>query len=204
MAKPRNEFPELSKDIKRVHINSVNKLLPFIGEEVVRKLQQAGPSWTGRYSNSWQIEVAGVKSTGTRNPGEPKPVKSPKIKLADARKNRVSKNEIKLEIRNLARSRGYAQDEREGRFRRGKAGTKKIGVEPRTQLGKRQEKFDQTTTGRVIGFRGDIGGGKPGIISSRTAKLDWFKTFQKAGELERIIKIEVDKNNRRNKGKKLK
>ena len=204
MAKPRNEFPELSKDIKRVHINSVNKLLPFIGEEVVRKLQQAGPSWTGRYSNSWQIEVAGVKSTGTRNPGEPTHVKSPKIKLADARKNRVSKNEIKLEIRNLARIRGYAQDEREGRFRRGKAGTKKIGVEPRTQLGKRQEKFDQTTTGRVIGFRGDIGGGKPGIISSRTAKLDWFKTFQKAGELERIIKIEVDKNNRRNKGKKLK
>ena len=204
MAKPRNEFPELSKDIKRVHINSVNKLLPFIGEEVVRKLQQAGPSWTGRYSNSWQIEVAGVKSTGTRNPGEPKPVKSPKIKLADARKNRVSKNEIKLEIRNLARSRGYAQDEREGRFRRGKAGTKKIGVEPRTQLGKRQEKFDQTTTGRVIGFRGDIGGGKPGVISSRTAPLDWFDTFKDGGELKRIIKIEVDKNNKRNKGKKLK
>ena len=112
MAKPNNEIPELSKDIKRVHINAVNKLLPLIGEEVVRRLQQAGPSWTGRYSNSWQIEVAGVKSTGTLNHGEPKPVKSPKIKLADARSNRVSKNEIKLEIRNLARSRGYAQDEK--------------------------------------------------------------------------------------------
>ena len=204
MAKPNNEIPELSKDIKRVHINSVNKLLPFIGEEVVRKLQQAGPSWTGRYSNSWQIEVAGVKSTGTRNPGEPKPVKSPKIKLADARKNRVSKNEIKLEIRNLARSRGYAKDEKEGRFRRGKAGTKKIGVEPRTKLGKRPGKFTETTTGRVIGFRGDIGGGKPGVISSRTAPLDWFDTFKDGGELKRIIKIEVDKNNKRNKGKKLK
>ena len=171
---------------------------------MVSRLQQAGPSWTGRYSNSWQIEVAGVKSTGTRNPGEPKPVKSPKIKLADARKNRVSKNEIKLEIRNLARSRGYAQDEKEGRFRRGKAGTKKIGVEPRTKLGKRPGKFTETTTGRVIGFRGDIGGGKPGVISSRTAPLDWFDTFKDGGELKRIIKIEVDKNNKRNKGKKLK
>ena len=187
MAKPNNEIPELSKDIKRVHINAVNKLLPLLGEEVVRRLQQAGPSWTGRYSNSWQIEVAGVKSTGTRNPGEPKPVKSPKIKLADARKNRVSKNEIKLEIRNLARSRGYAQDEREGRFRRGKAGTKKIGVEPKTKLGKRPGKFTETTTGRVIGFRGDIGGGKPGVISSRTAPLDWFDTFKDGGELKRII-----------------
>ena len=204
MAKPRNEFPELSKDIKRVHINAVNKLLPLIGEQVVSRLQQAGPSWTGRYSNSWQIEVAGVKSTGTRNPGEPKPVKSPKIKLADARANRVSRNEIKLEIRNLARSRGYAQDEKEGRFRRGKAGTKKIGVEPRTKLGKRPGKFTETTTGRVIGFRGDIGGGKPGVISSRTAPLDWFDTFKDGGELKRIIKIEVDKNNRRNRGKKLK
>ena len=204
MAKPNNEIPELSKDIKRVHINAVNKLLPLLGEEVVSRLQPAGPSWTGRYSNSWQIEVAGVKSTGTRNPGEPKPVKSPKIKLADARSNRVSKNEIKLEIRNLARSRGYAQDEKEGRFRRGKAGTKKIGVEPRTKLGKRPGKFTETTTGRVIGFRGDIGGGKPGVISSRTAPLDWFDTFKDGGELKRIIKIEVDKNNRRNRGKKLK
>ena len=51
MAKPNNEIPELSKDIKRVHINAVNKLLPLLGEEVVRRLQQAGPSWTGRYSN---------------------------------------------------------------------------------------------------------------------------------------------------------
>ena len=204
MAKPNNEIPELSKDIKRVHINAVNKLLPLLGEEVVSRLQQAGPSWTGRYSNSWQIEVAGVKSTGTRNPGEPKPVKSPKIKLADARANRVSRNEIKLEIRNLARSRGYAQDEKQGRFRRGKAGTKKIGVEPKTKLGKRPGKFTETTTGRVIGFRGDIGGGKPGVISSRTAPLDWFDTFKDGGELKRIIKIEVDKNNRRNRGKKLK
>ena len=204
MAKPNNEIPELSKDIKRVHINAVNKLLPLLGEEVVSRLQQAGPSWTGRYSNSWQIEVAGVKSTGTRNPGEPKPVKSPKIKLADARANRVSRNAIKLEIRNLARSRGYAQDEKEGRFRRGKAGTKKIGVEPKTKLGKRPGKFTETTTGRVIGFRGDIGGGKPGVISSRTAPLDWFDTFKDGGELKRIIKIEVDKNNRRNRGKKLK
>ena len=131
-------------------------------------------------------------------------MKAPKLDVKSIRSGRSSKDTVELRITNLARSRGYAQDEREGRFRRGKAGTKKIGVEPRTQLGKRQEKFDQTTTVRVIGFRGDIGGGKPGIISSRTAKLAWFKTFQKAGELERIIKIEVDKNNRRNKGKKLK
>ena len=204
MAKPKNDIPDLKKEVSRWTATVLNKGVLPSAEDLVRELQFKGPSWTGRYSNSWQIEVAGVKSTGTRNPGEPKPVKSPKIKLADARKNRVSKNEIKLEIRNLARSRGYAQDEKEGRFRRGKAGTKKIGVEPKTKLGKRPEKFDQTTTGRVIGLRGDIGGGKPGIISSRTAKLDWFKTFQKAGELERIIKIEVDKNNRRNKGKKLK
>ena len=199
----KGQFDKFQKKIDRYTTSVLNGQLTG-AEEVVKLLQFRGPSWTGRYSNSWQIEVAGVKSTGTRNPGEPKPVKSPKIKLADARSNRVSKNEIKLEIRNLARSRGYAQDEKEGRFRRGKAGTKKIGVEPRTKLGKRPGKFTETTTGRVIGFRGDIGGGKPGVISSRTAPLDWFDTFKDGGELKRIIKIEVDKNNKRNKGKKLK
>ena len=65
------------KKLQRYTANKLNGAL--VGaEEVVKLLQFKGPSWTGRYSNSWQIRVGNEKTTGTRKPGNPQPVKAPK------------------------------------------------------------------------------------------------------------------------------
>ena len=90
-------------------------------EDVVKELQFHGPSWTGVYSNSWQIEIAGQKGTGTRRGGNPKPVKGPKLTLAQVRRAASSSGQVDLEIRNLRQKtkKGYAEDTIEGRFTRG-------------------------------------------------------------------------------------
>ena len=195
MAKPKNDIPDLKKEVTRWTATVLNEGVLPSAEDVVRELQFKGPSWTGRYSNSWQIQVGNQKSTGTRRPGEPKPIKVPKLNVKSIREGRISKDEIKIQIRNLARSKEYAQDEKLGRFRRGKVKrpVKNIGQEPRTSLGK--AKFEQTPAGRGGGLtkRGDIGGGDPQYLSSRTAPLDWFKTFTKGGTLDQTIKLELGK-----------
>ena len=204
MARNKNELPDLAKEVNRYTATVLNKgVLPGV-EEVVKELQFLGPSWTGVYSNSWQIQVGNEKSTGTRRPGEPKAVKAPKMNVKSIRLGRVSRDEIKIEIRNLRQKRikGYAEDTIEGRFRRGKVRNKVIGIEPRTSLGK--SKFEQVNQGRVIGFRGDIGGGKDSGISSRTAELDWLPKYLKGGSLQQTIKLELNKGVKKIKGKKLK
>ena len=192
MAKPTNQIPDLTKEVTRWTATVLNEgVLPGV-EDLVRELQFKGPSWTGRYSNSWQIQVGNEKSTGTRRPGEPKPIKAPKINVRSIREGRISKDEIRIQIRNLARSRKYAQDEKLGRFHRGFAGRKEIGDEPSTKLGK--NKFEQSGSGRKgLVKRGDIGGGKPGVLSGRTAPLDWFKTFKDGGVLDQIVDLELGK-----------
>jgi hypothetical protein len=205
MAKPKNDIPDLKKEVSRWTATVVNEgVLPGV-EDVVRQLQFKGPSWTGLYSNSWQIQVGNEKSTGTRRQGEPKPVKAPKMNVRSIREGRIAKDEIRIQIRNLARSRKYAQDEKLGRFRRGFAGRKEIGNEPKTNLGKSAGKFQQATSGRKgLTKRWDIGGGNPQYFSSQTAPKDWFKTFTKAGVLDQIVKLELGKGVKKGKRRFLK
>ena len=186
MGKSRNELPELQAELTNFTAAIVNKGMGGAAERTVRTLQLLGPSWTGLYSNSWQIEISGKKSTGTRRRGDAKPIKSPKINVRNLRGTKSAK----CSIVNLARSRGYAQDERLGRFRRGKAGGKTIGNQPFTQQGQTNLEFEGT--GRLEeGYRGDIGG-TPGGFSSRTAPLDWFKTYTAGGRFQADIVLEVN------------
>ena len=52
-----------NKRINRYTANRLNGALVGV-EEVVKLLQFKGPSWTGLYSNSWQIRVGKEKRTG--------------------------------------------------------------------------------------------------------------------------------------------
>ena len=78
MGKSRNELPELQAELTKVTSTIVNQGMGGAAERTVRTLQLLGPSWTGLYSNSWQIEILGKKSTGTRRRGEAKVIKRPK------------------------------------------------------------------------------------------------------------------------------
>jgi len=193
MAKTLKDF---QRDINKLKILTIYSGPARAAEKIVTKLQEKGPAWTGLYSNSWQIEIEGDKSTGTRREGNPQPIKAPMLS-AKAINKMSNKTESIINISNLARSRPYAQDEITGRFRRGKARNKTITNEPKYSTGKAKQKKSGNiaNSGRkLVSTRGDIGGGKPGGISTRTAKLDWFKTFAKGGELEIEVKNELNKS----------
>jgi len=193
MAKTLKDF---QRDMNKLKILTIYSGPARAAEKIVIKLQKKGPAWTGLYSNSWQIEIEGDKSTGTRREGNPQPVKAPMLS-ANAINKMSNKTESFINISNLARSRPYAQDEVTGRFRRGKARNKTITNEPKYSTGKSKQRKpgNIASSGRkLVSKRGDIGGGKPGGISTRTAKLDWFKTFAKGGQLEIEVKNELDKS----------
>jgi hypothetical protein len=186
-----------NKRINRYTANKLNGALLGV-EDVVKLLQYKGPSWTGLYSNSWQIRVGNEKTTGTRRQGNAQPVKAPKMtpkKIKQAQKRGF----IEWEISNLARSAPYAEDRKLGRFRRGKAGTKVIGNEPRTALG--LSKFKQSGSGRknILTKRKDIGGGTPGVLSGTTAEpnLDWLPQTLKGGELKQKLRLQFKKGKSR-------
>ena len=201
MARSRNELPELQAELTKFTSAIVNQGMGGAAERTVRTLQLIGPSWTGLYSNSWQIEILNKKSTGTRRRGEAKPIKSPKI---HGNSLKATKS-VKCSIVNLARSRGYAQDERLGRFRRGKAGNKNIGDKPRTQKGQRSLQFDPTSRLQPEDYRGfNPGTGNPGGFSSQTAPLNWFQTYTDGGKLERRVELTLNSSVKKAKGKFLK
>ena len=53
----------------------------------------------------------------------------------------------------------------------------------------------QTDTGRKQGesLRYEIGGGSDKSVSSRTAQVDWLTKFETGGELNKTVKIELDR-----------
>ena len=205
MIKARDDIPDLIKEVNRYTATVLNQGSIRVAEEIVKELQFLGPSWTGRYSNSWQIRVGKEKSTGTRRPGEPKPLKGPKMNVKSIREGRSTRNTIQIEITNLARSKGYAQDTRLGRFKRGKAGNKNIGDKPRTQKGQRSLEFDPTSRLQPEDYRGfNAGSGNPGGFSSQTAPLNWFQTYTDGGKLERTVELTLNSSVKKAKGKFLK
>ena len=71
MARADKELSDLQRQIKQHAVDILQKGVIPGAEDVVKGLQFNGPSWTGLYSNSWQIEIAGQKGTGTRRGGNP-------------------------------------------------------------------------------------------------------------------------------------
>ena len=203
MARADKELSDLQRQIKQHAVDILQKGVIPGAEDVIKELQFHGPSWTGVYSNSWQIEIAGQKGTGTRRRGEPKPVRGPKLTLAQVRRAASSSGQVDLEIRNLRQKRikGYAEDTIEGRFTRGEKGGKKIGQEPRTQKGR--DSLIPLNDGRLTeGFRGDLGGGKPSGFSSATAELDWLPTYLNGGSLKQTLDLAINRAIKQSKSKK--
>jgi len=159
-------------------------------ERIVRELQQAGPSWSGEFSNSWQISTESTTSRGTGAPGEPKSVNAPVVTGLEATKGKILKDAL-LTITNFAPHALEAIDavehDRQYYARRKTA-------EPQTALGR--SKWEVTTPRKNVSARGATGGGAEGTNSSRTAPLDWFATYASA-RLDRAVQIEMDSALRR-------
>jgi hypothetical protein len=178
--------------------------LPFLGpvlaaERIVAELQAEGPSWTGRFSNSWQITgPQGQQVKGDGKPGDPRPVKfkegpftGPQA-AATFLRTKLTTDKVVFTISNFADHAAKAIDAVEQDNFLYPRGWVISPDGPSTQLGK--AKFDPVAQGRKGGgsYRGDTGGGDPDSSSSRTAPLDWFATFAEGGRLDKAVRISVD------------
>ena len=183
---------ELTQELDRL-AGSVALIGPTLAaERIVREVQQAGPSWTGKFSNSWQIEgPQGQLVKGNGQPGEPRPVEftatpfTGRQAAATLFRTTVLKDKIVFRVSNFSPYAAEATDEVQSTFER-----PKDAPVPQTQLG--LSKWDEQNTTRLRNtYRGQTGGGRPNGSASRTAPLDWLANYASAG-LDRAIKIEMD------------
>jgi hypothetical protein len=167
-------------------------------ERTVDELQAEGPSWTGRFSNSWQIDgPQGQAIKGDGQPGEPQPLRfregpftGPQA-TATLLRTTFLKDKVIFKISNFAPHAAKAIDAVQQDKRWYPEGWRISPDGPSTSQGQQNHRIE--TSGRKdSSYRGEIGGGDPDTISSNTAPLDWYATFAQGGRLDKAIKVEMD------------
>jgi hypothetical protein len=166
-----NELDRLVENIDRIAVAAFSRGPARAAEEIVIDLQEAGPVWSGRFANSWQIETTdGRRTSGSGSPGLPQRVPAP---LLSGRG--FAFDDSVYTISNFSTYADQARDLAEGRY-----------IDPGTTPLK---EYDRGT--RVSGIRGDLIGDDEGPNRS-TAPLDWYATYLRGGAIDRRIKIELD------------
>jgi len=181
----KNDFWKLAKQLDMVAASTVTMGPLRAAHRTIRELQQEGPSWTGKFSNSWQVSTPDGRSyKGTGKPGEPQQLNIPLLTGRQALRAGFAKDRAVFTISNFSPYAPQAIDLVEDAFIR-------PTPRPQTQLGRR--KFREGAGGREFpSYRGLIGTGDPDRESSATADLDWFATYVEGGKLDRAVKIEMD------------
>jgi len=181
---------EIGQEIDRIAASALLVGPTVAAERIVKELQQAGPSWTGRFSNSWQIEgPQGQTVRGDGRPGEPRPVEFTTAPFTGPQaaatlfRTTVLKDKIVFKISNYSDYADTATDFVEGTFRR-------PTPEPLTQLGK-SKFFEGNKPREGNTFRWDVGSRAVIGPSSRTAEQDWLPNYASAG-LNRAVQISMD------------
>ena len=176
----------LLDELDRIAATTVYNGPKRVAERLVSELQQAGPSWSGQFSNSWQIQTPTRLVKGTGQPGEPKLLTTPSLRGREVSKSFLTKNRVVFTISNFSphalEAIDAVQHDRAYYSRRKTA-------EPTTQLG--LSKWQVEGPRSDTSYRGQTGGGSQGSNSSRTAPLDWFATYASA-KLDRAVQIEMD------------
>ena len=197
------KLKDLGKDLDR---NASSALL--IGaiksaERTISELQKEGPSWSGRFGNSWQVEgPQGQLLKGSGAPGEAKPLKFAEGPFTGRQaaqalaRTFIFKDKTIFTISNFSDHVAEATDKVSNPPEYYKQGWEAYPGGPNTQQGQRNH--DTEDSGRQSSSRrGEIGGGKESGFSSRTAPLDWFSSFEKGGRVDRAVRIEMDRALRR-------
>jgi len=205
----KNGIGQLLKDLDRIVPSLIFNGPVNSAIKVVTELQDRGPSWSGKFSNSWVIKTPSKTFTCPNfgQPGEPRRIKKLSVTGREVLASEFLKNSIVFEIFNDSplnysgvAYKDYALDKKEGRPYRNEV----WGLTPQTNKGR--SSLQTVNTGRKpTSRRGDIGGGSSNSMSSRTAPLDWFPTYVQGGEINRAIRIEmdqaIDKSKRRTQGR---
>lgn len=187
MAKGSSGFDRFRRDMESlVFLGAVKS-----AERIVKELQEEGPSWTGRFSNSYQITgPQGQQIKGDGGRGEPRPLKfstgpftGPQA-VSTLIRTKMTKDKVVFKISNFSQWMGYATDQEQGVFYRP---TEK----PETQLGLKKWEESGQNRSKKPGYRWDIYGGDAGE-ASRTAEKDWYTTYKNSGKLDKAVEIEMD------------
>ena len=176
-----------SKDIKRYATAVVYDAPAKSLEKSCFDMQNQGPSWSGKFSNSWEIKGMGqVLAKGNGQASDPKRLKLPKKSIDEVFSVVKKKNSVKFSIYNTSpygflrslfssskcsvqSAPKQAIDKQADFFRR-------PTDKPLTNLGKRKfQDFLGRRNGKTLR-------GQP--ISGRTAKLDWFTNYKKGGPFQ--------------------
>ena len=185
----RNDFFKLAKKLDMVAASVVSFGPIRAAHRTIRELQEEGPSWTGRFSNSWQIETPDGRSfKGTGAPGEPQSITIPALTGRQAIRASFAKDRAVFTVSNFSPYAALATDVELGIFDRRETDT----FEPETVKGMSTWEIEDSGRKRGGTYRGEIGGGNPMGESSRTAELDWFATYVEGGKVDRAVRIEMD------------
>jgi hypothetical protein len=170
----KGALDEVVRWLDRAAVNALYKGRARAAEQVVAELQELGPRWSGKFSNSWRISTpTGTTAGGTGQEGNPVPVKAPELSGADV-KNKLLGSPFKID--NTAFYADVATDLATGDFENpGKPALKPVSRGNRTK-GIRGEPWP------VPGTRGTEGPNRA------TAPLDWFTTYLNGGSLDKAVK----------------
>jgi len=199
----KNPFQKLIEELDRVGSSLVISGPTRVAKRTIKELQEEGPSWTGRFSNSYQIETPdGRIYKGDGRPGEPRPIPLPaglltgrqnikgSVPLKDRAVTTISNfSEYAAEATDVVESTFFRPTEEpttalgQRKFRRGDGGRPRSGTLSNDQEG---------TSMQLPSYRGEIGGGPEDRESGATADLDWLAMYVEDGRLDRAVRLEMD------------
>ena len=185
----RNGFHKLAEDLDMIGSSGVVNGPLAAARRIISELQQEGPSWTGEFSNSWQVQTLDGRSySGDGQSGEPRPVRIPLLTGRQAFKTVFNKDKVVYTISNFSPYALEAADLVESNFSANLASA----PTPQTQLGR--SKWERSGKTRPDGNhkRYEINGPKKGS-ASRTAKPNWLTSYVNAGRLDAAVQVEMDK-----------
>ena len=100
----RNDLKKFLRDFDRVTNDVAFNASMEAANTVVNKLKDIGPSWTGRFNNSWNIDtpIKSLNAKGKKSRGEAVPLKIRVLKSRQSAKKLRSSNESVFIIHNVA------------------------------------------------------------------------------------------------------
>jgi hypothetical protein len=174
MARRNNQLSKLigklADDAEGAFFYAFKRGIKNSAENVIKDLQSQGPSWSGEFSNSWEIASASQVVSGSGAPGKPQPLKAPLLTNDEFKFKPV----VKYYIANKAPHADIALDLVESTYIY-------PGFEPlkKAESGK-----------RVSGIRGDLNIGEGS--NRRTAPRDWYATYVQGGRIDKTISTYMD------------
>lgn len=175
----RNGFIDLLKELDRVAATTVYNGPKRCAEQVVKDLQEAGPAWTGKFSNSWQIEAPGKTVKGTGAEGAPKPLITPPLTGQQVTRSILTTNKVVFKISNFSPYADQATDLAPY--------VPPVEGELQDDTPLKSVEYGRRPTG---GKRGELKGSGG---NRRTAPLDWYTSYVRGGNLDKAVQLQMDK-----------